>query len=268
MSETHLDRREFLAAPASGLLLGAGAAEPAARKTLLFIGAHRDDSELGAGGLMIKALAAGHRVVVIQGVSDYSNWPPTIGKEAEVAAATRKITRDMGVERVELGYKYHRLPADDEVKTRIAGVVDEVKPDIVLVMTETDYWTDHSNIARAGKDGVMFAHGYLGRATRPPSWVLAYSGGFNQTYEFQPDVFIDITEIIDRLARMCSDLDGALTGGKADVLATLAFRGAKPMELTSHGFQLLAARSRWGGMCGVRFAEGFRAIKRPAGRLW
>ncbi|HVC92979.1 MAG TPA: PIG-L family deacetylase [Pirellulales bacterium] len=274
MCDRDFDRREFLAAaPAAGLLLASSKAESteesAPKKTLLFIGAHRDDAEFGAGGLMLKALAAGHRIVVIQAVSDYSNWPPTIGKEAKVAAATQKIARDMGVEKIELGYKYHRAPVDDEIKTRIARIVDDIKPDIALVMTETDYWTDHANIARAGKDGVMFAHGYLGRTVKQPEWILAYAAGFNQTYEFQPDVFVDTTEVVEDVARLWYDMAGALVEGKPSILGTLTLRGAKkPMELTGHGEQVLAAQCRWGAMCGVHYADAFRAIKRPAGQLW
>jgi LmbE family N-acetylglucosaminyl deacetylase len=276
MCERDFDRREFLAAtPAAGLLLSplaAGtAAEPVARRTLLFVEAHRDDAEFGAGGLMLKALAAGHRVVVVQGVSDYSNWPPTIGKEAAAAAATRRVAHEMGVEKIELGYPYHKLPVDDAIKTRIARIVDEVKPDIALVLTETDYWTDHANMARAGKDGVLFAHGYLGRTVRRPEWVLAYACGSDQTFEFRPDVFVDTTDVVDRVARLWYEMDGALFDGKPKVMATLALHGVKPpkpMELTQHGYQVLAAQCRWGAMCGVGFADAFRAIKRPAGRLW
>src|SRR5579859_3916285 len=65
-------RRRFLTAmPAAGFFLStsaAGSAEPEKtgakpekkKLTLLFVGAHRDDAEIGAGGVILKALAAGH----------------------------------------------------------------------------------------------------------------------------------------------------------------------------------------------------------------
>ena len=276
MCELDLDRRQFLAAmPAASLALAPAAAAAASgekgpKKTLLCIGAHRDDSE-GAAGLMFKALDAGHRVVVVQAVSDYSNWPPTIGREQEVSAATQKIARDMGIEKILLGYKYHQVPVDNEIKIRIAKIVDDVQPDIVLVMSETDYWTDHANMARVGRDAVMFAHGYLGRTTKRPDWILSYAAGFNQTYEFKPDVFVDVSDVIDRVSKLWVDLD-AVISGKPNIAATLTLHNsggkAKQLELSGHGERVLAANMRWGDMCGVRYAEAYRAIVRKTTTLW
>jgi LmbE family N-acetylglucosaminyl deacetylase len=275
MGEQHLDRRAFVAAApaAAGLLLSPLAlhADGAAKKkqTVLLVGAHRDDPEFGAGGLMFKALAAGHRVVVVQAVSDFSNWPPTIGKEERIAAADKRIARAMGVEKILLGYKYHHVPIDDALKLRIARVVDEVKPDLAFIMTETDHWTDHSNIARAAKDGILFAHGYLGRPVKKPRQVLAYAAGANQTYEFRPDTFVDVSDVIDRAVRLMADLDNALRE-KPAFTATLTLHGAKEMrlELTEHGQQLLAAATLWGAMCGVRHAQAFHSIWRAPQELW
>jgi LmbE family N-acetylglucosaminyl deacetylase len=274
MAKPNLDRRRFLTtAPAAGLLLSSGAAaaeEPAKKKlTLMFVGAHRDDAEIGAGGVILKALAAGHRVVMVQTVSDFSNWPPTMGREAKVAAADQKNARALGVEKVLLGYKYHHVPVDNEIKKRIAKVYSEVRPDIAFVMTETDHWTDHANTARAGKDGILFAHGYLGRRIPRVRQLLAYPVTAAETYEFQPDVFVDITDVIERFARLVADLD-TVTQGKKQVVSTLVLHGTKDrtLELTGHGERAVTTARRWGEMCGVRFAQAFRWIVRAPQPLW
>ena len=49
--------------------------------TLLAVGAHMDDVEYGIGGILIQAVRAGHRVVVVVTVSDYTTWGATIGRE-------------------------------------------------------------------------------------------------------------------------------------------------------------------------------------------
>ena len=275
MASSHLGRRQFLTAAAgAGLFLASrteAAAEPAKKKlTLMFVGAHRDDAEIGAGGIMFKALAAGHRVVAVQSVSDFSNWPTTMGREAEVAAADAKNAKDMGIEKVLLGYKYHYVPVDDEIKRRIAEVYEKVMPDIAFVMTETDNWTDHANTARVGKDGILFAHGYLKRPIKRIRHLLAYPVTASQTYEFHPDVFVDITEVIDKVVRLAADLD-TVTEGKKRTISTLVLHGGakdQSLDLTGHGERVVTTARRWGEMCGVRFAQAFRSIIRLPQELW
>jgi LmbE family N-acetylglucosaminyl deacetylase len=260
-------RREFLKITGAGAAL----AQPAKRKTLLCVGAHMDDSEWMAGGLILKAVRDGLRVVLVQAVSDWSNWPPSQGRERKVEDGVKRIAREMGVEKILLGYKYHHVPVDHDLKTRIAKIVAEVEPDIAVIMTETDYWTDHANIGRAAKDGIMFVHGYLGRAIRGPRVILAGSAGAHQTYDFRPDTFVDVTEVIDRVAGTLTDLDALLTDA-SPVAATMTLEGGPLAGKTirmSHGAEkVVAARGVWGEMCGVRYAEGFRAIRRTPAALW
>ncbi|MBA7528565.1 hypothetical protein ES705_20752 [subsurface metagenome] len=56
------------------------------KKTILVIGAHMDDCEIGAGGLIVKAVKKGHRIVLVNVASDYSTWSVTKGREKEVKA--------------------------------------------------------------------------------------------------------------------------------------------------------------------------------------
>ena len=54
------------------------------KKKILIIGAHMDDCEIGAGGLITKAVRKGHRVVLVNVASDHSTWGPTKGREEKV----------------------------------------------------------------------------------------------------------------------------------------------------------------------------------------
>src|SRR5690349_9536444 len=86
-------RREFLKGStlAAGTVLAGEAAAaakpetpaPEKRKTFLAVGAHMDDAELHHGGVLIQAAQAGHRVVIVTVVSDFSTWQRTKGREAE-----------------------------------------------------------------------------------------------------------------------------------------------------------------------------------------
>jgi LmbE family N-acetylglucosaminyl deacetylase len=259
-----LDRRNFL------LQLAAvpSVQPPTPRKTLLCVGAHMDDCEWMAGGLILKAVRDGLRVVLVQAVSDWSNWPPSQGHEKRVESGVKRIASEIGVEKILLGYKYHHVPVDHELKLRIAQIVADVRPDIAVIMSENDYWTDHANIARAAKDGIMFVHGYLGRAITGPRVILAGSAGANQTYDFRPDTFVDVTTVIDGVSRLLTNLDALLTE-RSPVDATLVLKGAgKTLEMSHGAERVVATRTVWGEMCGVKYAEAFRAIRRTPSQLW
>jgi len=281
MPRSGLSRRSFLK---SAAIVGPGLTFPfetraagTERKTLLVVGAHMDDCEWGAAGVMLKALNAGHRVVAIQAVSDWSNWPPSQGREKQVEAGVLRVAKQIGVEKILLGYKYHHVPVDLDIKRRIAEIADDVKPDIALIMSEKDYWTDHANAGRAGKDGIMFAHGYLARAVKSPRFILTYAGAANQTYDFKPDTFVDTTEVIDRAAWLINELgpEGVILREEGPnyvehvVLDGPAERGyPKRLDLTAEAASLLATDARWGEMCGVRYAEAFQTVRFQPRELW
>ena len=238
------------------------------RKTLLCVGAHMDDCEWMAGGLIHKAVADGLRVVLVQAVSDWHGWPSAKGREKKVEEGVVRIAREMGVEKILLGFKYHHVPVDTALKTRIAQIVADVDPDIAVILSESDYWTDHANIGRAAKDGIMFPHGYLGRAVKTPRVILAGSAGAHQTHDFRPDTFIDVTPYIGKVAATLTGLDALLTDSSA-VSSVLGLKDSGVAIEMSHGAErVVAARQVWGEMCGVRFAEGFQAIRRAPSQLW
>jgi LmbE family N-acetylglucosaminyl deacetylase len=232
-----------------------------------------DDAEWGAAGLMFKAIKSGLRVVMLQTVGDWSTYPPAQGKEKRLREGVLRLAREMGAEKILLDYKYHQVPVDMEIKRQIARVVADVRPDIAVIPSETDYWTDHANTARAAKDGILFPHGYLAREIKGPSVVLAYATGANQTYDFRPDTFIDTTEVIDRVAWLMNQLDELLMG-EPRYSSSLTLHGPaaqgypKKMDLTSHAERVLAASKVWGDHCGARYAEAFHSIRRVAGSLW
>lgn len=266
-----LPRRNFLMHLAAASTLQSSAAQqPARRKTLLCIGAHMDDCEWMAGGLILKAVRDGLRVVLVQAVSDWSNWPPSQGREKKVEEGVKRIAKEIGVEKILLGYKYHHVPVDHSLKLRIAQIVADVQPDIAVIMSENDYWTDHANIARAAKDGIMFVHGYLGRAIRGPQVILAGSAGANQTFDFRPDTFVDVTGVIEGVTKLMTNLDALLTDASpVHAILTLKDSGAgKTLELSHGAERVVAARTVWGEMCGARFAEAFRAIRKTPSQLW
>jgi len=244
-------------------------AEP--KKTILVIGAHHDDP-YGAAGLMVKAIKAGHRVVIVQACGDYSNWPPVQGRVKDIREGAEAAAQMIGAELIFLDYKIHEVPVDLAIKRRIAEISDQVKPDIAVLMAETDHWTDHTNIARAAKDGILFAHGYLAKVVKKPAYLLQFAAGPNQTYKFKPDTFVDIGDVVEEVAQVLGRTDLA-EHGDSKCTAELGLYDStgkitKRIPLSIHAELRLAQCRCWGGMCGVRFAEAFQLIQDRTCSLW
>ena len=118
--------------------------------TIMSIWAHPDDEAYLCGGIMAKATAAGSRVVCVTatrgelGVTDPVRWPPEqLGaiREAEMAECLRLL----GVrEHHWLGYPDGGCAAIEpaEAVERLAGLLDDVRPDTVLTFA-ADGQTGH-----------------------------------------------------------------------------------------------------------------------------
>jgi LmbE family N-acetylglucosaminyl deacetylase len=254
------------------------AAEPTAKKklTLLAIGAHMDDAEGGIGGILISAAEAGHRVVVVVAVSDYSSWRPTIGREAQCKADQLALAKKFGFEMRFLDYPYHNLEANLELKRKLAAIANEVQPDIAFVQNTEDYWPDHVASGAAGTAAVLFPHGLSANldAKKCPR-VFSYCAAANQTIRFEPDLYVDITPVMGRYVDLltgCDEIESNKPAAEIVAYETLNLKTKETLRLTSHGWERLAECVRWGLQSGTNasYALGLKTIWGPRdGRpLW
>ena len=254
------------------------AAEPAAKKklTILAIGAHMDDAEGGIGGILISAVDAGHRVVVVVAVSDYSSWRPTMGREAQCKTDQLALAKKFGFELRFLDYPYHNLEANLELKRKLADIANEVQPDIAFVQDTEDHWPDHVASGVAGKDAVLFPHGLTANkdAKRCPR-VFSYCAAANQTIHFEPDFYFDITPVMSRYVDLltgCDEIESNKPAAEIIDYETRNLKTKETLQLTFHGWERLSECVRWAGQSGTgaRYALGLKALWGPRdGRpLW
>ena len=117
-------------------------------KTMLVVGAHHDDCEYAASGLILKAVSKGYRVVLVTLTGEHSSWAPTAGREKEVRAGLLKVAADMGVEKRFYNWGYHHLRYDDSGIQPLTELAVELKPQIALIHWPHDYWPDHEAAGR------------------------------------------------------------------------------------------------------------------------
>jgi bacillithiol biosynthesis deacetylase BshB1 len=102
----------------------------------LVIAPHPDDAELGMGGAIIKMLASGKKV----GVLDLTNGEPTPHGSPDIRAAeTAAATEILGIPwRENLGLPNRSLEATLDARKKLASVIRRVRPNWLFA----PYWTD------------------------------------------------------------------------------------------------------------------------------
>ncbi len=236
------------------------------RKTFLAVGAHMSDAELGAGGVLIQAARAGHRVVIVVVVSDYCSWLPTVGHEEETKRKLLALADKYGFEKRFLDYPYHQINGGDlELKRKLAEIYVEVKPQVAFIHNVGDHWPDHVACGQACHDAFLFSHGLSHdmHEHRCPL-IYAFSALPGETYHFEPDVYYDISDAIPDYMELLVGCDACDMVRPIEEVVNYEFRilGKAPqtLRLGPHGAHKLADCLRYGSITGCTFALGFRTV--------
>ena len=275
--ETNFNRRQFVAGAAGVTALrGTSSAEAQGEeksrktsvKTILVIGAHMDDCEIGAGGLIAKALRQGHRVVVLNVASDYSTWRVTKGRGKDIRERLLAKAREMGVEKRFLDYGYQQVALDVEAMRRVAEVVVDVKPDITVLHDRNERArapSDHGTVGAIAEHAVRNADTLLdGISARYGREMYAY-----EVYPqrgFYPDVFIDISDVLKEVTETINFF-GVLYGelphakGAGEIHSTIKIHSTGQELALGHYAELKLCTAMFrGSQVGLRFAEAYTAI--------
>lgn len=179
----------------------------------LAVVAHPDDIEFMMAGTLLLLKDAG---------ADIHMWNLANGCLGSVSHSYRDITRirweEAQASAREAGARIYPPIADDltilyqpDLFVRVAAVVREAKPDIILTQSPQDYMEDHMNTSRLVLTGA-FARGMPNLATTPP---VAPWGGDTVVYHalphglrdglrrlVHPGQYVDITTVLARKRAM------------------------------------------------------------------
>jgi len=200
----------------------------ARERRVLALGAHPDDIEAGAGGLVARLVATGAPVTMV--VSSIPNRYPDRLAEARAGAARLGaelvLLRDDAASRVE-DVSMHALVA------RLEEVVERVRPDLVITHGASDTHWDHFLVHRASLSAI--------RRTRCD--VVLYDAGppLAPSRGLRGGLFVDIEDVLGTklaaLAEHRSQFTAAAIEGRRE-----------------------AARAV-GAMCGLRYAEVYEPLR-------
>jgi LmbE family N-acetylglucosaminyl deacetylase len=225
-----------------------------------------DDAEIGAGGVLIQAARAGHRVVIVTVVSDYTTWLPTRGREEQTKQDLLALARRFGFEKRFLDYPYHQIDGGDlDLKQKLAALYVELKPDVAFIHHEQDHWPDHVACARASHDALLFSHGLSPDLSmqRCPL-IYAYDVTPAQTYHFEADVYYDLTPVMPDYMELIAGTDSCLSGRPVEEVIRHEFRTlgdpGRTLRLSGHGLLRFSDCVRFGQRAQCPFAIGFRTV--------
>ena len=219
-----------LVAVVAGLVAKGRAAREASRQSVLAIGAHPDDVEIGAAGTLLAHRRMGHDVSIL-----------TLSRGARGGVEDTRASESQQAAKVIGATLYHENLRDTSISEGdptigvISRIVAEVRPTVIYTHSLHDVHQDHRNTHRAA----LVAVRGVGR-------VYCFQSP-SATVNFRPSRFVPIDD----------QLDGKLA-------AIHAF--ASQVEIRAYlEPDLISATARyWSRYSGARYAEPFEVVQESA----
>jgi bacillithiol biosynthesis deacetylase BshB1 len=164
--------------------------------SILIIGPHPDDQELGMGGTIAKLVRQGHKVHLV----DMTNGEPTpLGSPEIRAKESAAAARILGVERTLVGLPNRQVVHDVPSRHKLAAVIRAHKADWLFVPYPIDAHPDHVAVSHIAEDARFDAK--LTKTDIPgepcyPKRVIYYFCT-HLRMNFTPNFCIDISDTID-----------------------------------------------------------------------
>ncbi|HYO26455.1 MAG TPA: bacillithiol biosynthesis deacetylase BshB1 [Lacipirellulaceae bacterium] len=218
---------------------------------ILVVAPHPDDAELGMAGAILKFIAEGKRV----GVLDLTSGEPTPHGSLEIRAReTAAATKILGLEwRENLGLPNRSLQPTLEARAALAGVFRQQKPRWLFAPYWVDAHPDHTAATQLVDDARFWAKltktDLPGEPHHPQRIYNYYCIHLKQA--IQPAFVLDISEQWEAKAASIRAYESQFVTGRPT---------AAPTFLD----QLRDEASYWGKTIGVRYGEPFTS-REPIG---
>jgi len=182
-------------------------------KTAIAIAAHPDDIEFFMSGTLMRLAEAGYEIHYLNVANG------SCGSSEHDATAIVRIRRDEAMRAAHsIGAVYHEsITGDLEIfydkptLARVASIVREVAPEILLTHSPSDYMEDHTNACRLAVTAA-FARGMPNFPVDPPCKPVTgpvtvyhaqpYSHRDPLRRLVEPEIYVDVTDLMQRKTAM------------------------------------------------------------------
>jgi bacillithiol biosynthesis deacetylase BshB1 len=216
---------------------------------ILAFGAHPDDVECAAAGVLVKHIGMGKTVAIIDlTAGEMGSYGTPESRKSEAAAASKIL----GIQyREQLNLPDGNIENNEESRLKIIQMIRKYQPDIVLCNTIHDRHPDHANAAKLVADA-CFLSGLKMKKTldnneEQNAWRPKAVYHYIQDYYIEPDFVIDISSEMDT---------------KLKAIQAFESQFVTPNSNDANGIsglidQVKSTNSIFGRPINAKFAEGF-----------
>lgn len=164
---------------------------------LLAFGAHPDDVEACAAGLLIKAKTQGLRIGLIDATrGEASNFGTARERDREAQKAAKILKLDL---RLNLGLPDEHVSVNEENIEKFVEVIRAYRPEILILPYYGDFHPDHAATGQLGEKAAFFSKiskysKSINLPAHQPTLVLFYM----LHTEFKPSFILDISDVYEQ----------------------------------------------------------------------
>ena len=220
---------------------------------ILAFGAHPDDIECAISGTLLKHIALGKTVAIVDltaGEMGTYGTPEERKNESEDAAKILGITF-----REQLGFKDGAIQNNEVNRIKIIESIRKYQPEMILSNAIEDRHPDHSNTAKLVNDANFLAGlekiETFNEGIKQQKWRSEFVYNYIQDYFIKPDFVVDITEYMDTKIESILSYSSQFKNPK----------NPNPNSITGLLAQIKSTNTIFGRQINATYAEGFTVNK-------
>ena len=219
---------------------------------ILVMAAHPDDAELSCAGTILKHIAAGKKV----GIVDFTRGElGTRGTPEIRLQESNEATKIIGLHvRENLGIRDGFFRNDEETQLNLIEIIRKYQPDVVLANALEDRHPDHGKGAQLAIDACFLAGLRKIKTGDLPAWRPAQLYHYIQDRYLEPDFVIDITAHWDQK-------EAAIRAFKSQFFDPNSAEPASYISSPDFLNFIQARAMEMGHKIGVKYGEGFKSQK-------
>jgi bacillithiol biosynthesis deacetylase BshB1 len=219
---------------------------------ILVMAAHPDDAELSCAGTILKHIAAGKKV----GIVDFTRGElGTRGTPEIRLQESAEATKILGLQaRENLGIRDGFFRNDEETQLKLIEVIRKYQPEIVLANALEDRHPDHGKGAQLAIDACFLSGLRQIKTGDLPAWRPAQVYHYIQDRYLEPDFVIDISTHWDQK-------EAAIRAFKSQFFDPSSAEPASYISSPDFLNFIQARAMEMGHKIGVKYGEGFQSQK-------
>ena len=219
---------------------------------ILVMAAHPDDAELSCAGTILKHIAAGKKV----GIVDFTRGElGTRGTPEIRLKESADATKILGLHaRENLGIRDGFFRNDEETQLKLIEVIRKYQPDIVLANALEDRHPDHGKGAQLAIDACFLSGLRQIKTGDLPAWRPAQVYHYIQDRYLEPDFVVDISAHWDQK-------EAAIRAFKSQFFDPNSAEPASYISSPDFLNFIQARAMEMGHKIGVKYGEGFQSQK-------